>query len=105
MTTKQKTKYRSTKEWKEKRKQLLEDLDSTCQLCGKRYTGKSKRLLQVHHINTDSYGNEQDGDITLLCSSCHQYLERLYKVVRGKNSKPNKWYPIFNKLLSEFFDG
>ena len=103
MNSKEKTKYRQSKKWKEKRKDFIDKFDSTCQFCGKRYTGKSKRLLQIHHIDPSTYGREKDKDLVVLCSNCHRYLERLYKIVKGKTSLPNEWYSIFNKIIERFF--
>ena len=48
-------------------------------------------------------GSEKDEDLVLLCSNCHRYLERLYKIVNGKQSKPNEWYPVFEVILKSFF--
>jgi 5-methylcytosine-specific restriction endonuclease McrA len=73
MDAKSKRRYRQRKKWIEFRLARLEEADYRCYLCG----GKKKKGLQIHHIDPDTYGHERPEDVAVLCSSCHQELERL----------------------------
>lgn len=52
--------------WKEKREWILKVFEHKCQKCG------STESLQVHHINYNSLGNENQHDVTVLCKKCHK---------------------------------
>jgi len=64
--------YRS-KEWKEKREEILSD---TCAYCG------SKDKLCLHHLdetsykNIDVYKNISDENVITLCNLCHYHIHR-----------------------------
>ena len=60
--------YLRSEEWKEKRKQFLEDTNYECEECGKRAT-------QVHHLNYDCLGEEEREDVEVLCNDCHKDKE------------------------------
>jgi len=79
MTSKEKTKYRSTGEWKKFRNHLLTKHNSTCQICGIKKYGKQKRLLQVHHLDDCNYKDLKDEKFALICVSCHKNIERFLK--------------------------
>jgi len=73
MNSKEKNKYRSSKDWKVFRTKLLEENNYTCQVCGT----KKKKGLHIHHINESAYGKETFNDVVVLCSSCHKIIEWL----------------------------
>lgn len=79
MNGKEKNKYRTTKEWKDKRKQYLKEINYTCEICNTR----KKKGLHIHHINEDAYGHEKNEDIIGLCATCHKTIEWLLS--RTKN--------------------
>jgi len=88
MTSKEKTKFRTTKEWKEFRISMLEKTEKSCEMCGTRYSGKRTRMLQVHHHNPDQYTNLNPEYFSVLCSSCHKdTVERFVKKLCGKGSR------------------
>lgn len=79
MDGKEKTKYRNTKEWKKFRKELLEDADYKCQVCGIR----KKKKLQIHHLNEKAYGQETKESVVILCPTCHKIVEWLLSRTRN----------------------
>ena len=89
MTVKEKKNYRATKKWKLFRFSILEKYNFYCQLCNQKLKGKKSRRLHIHHIDPDTYGNENVEDVVLLCAACHQELERLI-------SKKIKGFSIFD---------
>ena len=61
-------KYLKSQEWKERRKEFLEESNYECEACGGTAT-------QVHHLNYDCLGEEEREDIEVLCKSCHEDKE------------------------------
>lgn len=86
--------YLQTSEWKEKRGQVLERASHRCQLC------YSPDDLNVHHRTYKRRGNEDLGDLTVLCKVCHErfhdrmpidlYQARLIESVYGNANIPYK---------------
>jgi hypothetical protein len=58
-------KYLKSHSWKMKRRTVLGRANHRCQLCDTRFR------LEVHHRTYKRLGNERDGDLIVLCSSCH----------------------------------
>ena len=67
--------YLKSNRWKERRYAALERAKFRCQFekCGE------KRYLSVHHKNYDRLGNEDPGDLIVLCSGHHWYADKLRK--------------------------
>jgi 5-methylcytosine-specific restriction endonuclease McrA len=65
--------YISSDEWKEKSKHAKEKAEWKCQLCNKSGTNKT---LHTHHRTYENLGNEKDGDLIVLCQSCHEKFHR-----------------------------
>lgn len=102
ITSKDKTKFRSSREWKEFRQSLLEERGCSCELCGTRYSGKRKRYLQVHHLDPENYKDLSPDKFVLLCSSCHEMVERISKKILSKNtelSNKSKWIILLENYL------
>lgn len=57
--------YLRSEKWKAKRQEALEGADHRCQVCN------SPHELEVHHRTYEHWGNEQPGDLTVLCRTCH----------------------------------
>lgn len=96
MTTKEKSKYRTTKKWKEFRLERIKDARNACQVCGIVKKGKATRYLQLHHLNPNAYGKETTDDVIVLCAGCHDVIERL--VVR-KQFDINTFLNAFAKVF------
>ena len=58
--------YLKTRHWKDFRKLALDHHGSKCNRC------ESVSRLQVHHKTYANLGNEQLGDVEILCKSCHR---------------------------------
>ena len=57
--------YLQSKEWKQKRSEVLFRDGHCCQLCG------DEENLRVHHLTYNRVGNEALFDLVTLCSHCH----------------------------------
>lgn len=60
--------YLRSPEWREKRKEFLEDENYECEICGEKAT-------QVHHLNYDCLGEEEREDVEVCCGNCHEDKE------------------------------
>lgn len=79
MNSNEKIKYRNSKKWKDFRRKLLVSCNYTCQICGIQKRGKKSRYLQIHHINPESYGEESEDDVVVICSADHELIEKLLR--------------------------
>jgi len=58
--------YLMSDDWRERRKELMEDAGGVCADCGDKAT-------QLHHENYDNLGSEElDIDVVALCTNCHK---------------------------------
>lgn len=98
--------YLKTPEWAEKRKQALERDNYRCRTCN------SAEHLHVHHRTYARRGNEDRGDLTTLCKSCHEHfhekidqeslMERTYEkpyVPKSKDERSIQWEEYLVGLL------
>ena len=73
-----KTEYRqyiASPEWQEKRKVALLVADNRCEACEiPRWLASIAydQDLHVHHLHYQNVGNEQTGDLQVLCRRCHE---------------------------------
>ena len=58
--------YIESEEWKAKRDDAVRSAGHRCQICNR------KGILNAHHRTYKNLGNEQPGDLTVLCRRCHQ---------------------------------
>jgi hypothetical protein len=58
--------YLQTPEWQERRKVMLKLAGYRCRVCN------ADKLLHVHHRTYERRGNEQPGDLIVLCDGCHK---------------------------------
>jgi len=60
--------YLQSEDWKERRKEMMEEADWTCENC-------SEKAIQLHHLNYNNLGNEILGDdVIALCKECHDEI-------------------------------
>ncbi len=91
LSSKEKTKYRRSVQFKAIRKQLLEKADNRCQCCSVK---KSKKNLQCHHIDETKYReNDEINYVIVLCSECHSFIEKKIRVIKNKKN------PVPDSLL------
>lgn len=77
MNSREKTKFRNSKEWHNFRQSIIESRGSRCECCGRILpSGK----LQLHHIKPENYTDLNPDNFALLCSYCHEDVERLSKM-------------------------
>jgi hypothetical protein len=107
MTSQEKTKYRSQKDWKLYRKEQIDAVDGYCQCCGIKKSGTARRNLQIHHIQPQHYGNERNhpGCTVVLCALCHQFAEQKYKVRNNKKNIETPLTPAIDTILAGLFGG
>lgn len=65
MSEREGPKYMQSAKWQAKREAAIVAADHRCQVCN------SPHELQAHHRTYERWGNEQPGDITVLCRTCH----------------------------------
>ena len=63
--------YLQTKEWYDKRNQVLKFSDYKCNRC------EETENLQVHHLNYNSIGDESMNDLEVVCKSCHKGIHKI----------------------------
>ena len=60
--------YLKSADWKERRKELMEEAGHVCSSCGAKAT-------QLHHLNYYNLGEEVlDQDVVALCKDCHDEI-------------------------------
>lgn len=59
-------KYLNSSEWHQRANEEKEKANYRCDICG-----HEDRNLHVHHRNYKRLGNEQPGDLIVLCPGCH----------------------------------
>jgi 5-methylcytosine-specific restriction endonuclease McrA len=57
--------YLTTHHWKEVARVTKDRAGHRCQLCN------SERNLEAHHRTYERLGREDEGDVTVLCNTCH----------------------------------
>jgi hypothetical protein len=60
--------YLASREWRVKRKEVIERQNGICQRCG------SRPIENVHHITYENLGREDPDDLIGVCLPCHEYL-------------------------------
>lgn len=96
-----KKKIRSRKKWKTFRKKIMDEKCNTCELCGTKYIGKRKKMLNLHHINDSiqSYDDTNTDNYRLLCSDCHDLVEKML-IKLDKKTVPDNLEYLWVLLLS-----
>jgi 5-methylcytosine-specific restriction endonuclease McrA len=69
--------YLQTGDWKYRRERALKRAKFSCQVC----SGKGE--LHVHHRTYVRRGNEAEGDLIVLCATCHQLFHENGKLADG----------------------
>ena len=60
--------YLQSDDWKERRKELMEEANGECSECGDKAT-------ELHHLNYNKLGYEElDEDVVALCNECHKEM-------------------------------
>jgi hypothetical protein len=75
MTKTEYAQYIQSEWWQQRRKQAIAAADNECQRCWlPRWLASLvyDQDLHVHHLNYQNLGNEQPGDLKVLCRRCHE---------------------------------
>ena len=100
-----KTLFRQGQQWKDFRALMIHINHAHCELCGCHYTGKRVRQLQVHHLDPDNYYLLNPASFSVLCSSCHDMIERFVTMIKGKNwvlpINYREWWALVGLHLSK----
>ena len=100
-----KTLFRQSMAWKNFRQAMIELNNATCEMCGMRYTASKHHLLQVHHLEPAFYELLDSAKFSVLCSSCHDLVERFVTRVNGGQFAPpeniREWDTLIGSHLSE----
>ena len=62
--------------------------DNECQMCHQKIEGRDRK---VHHLSYDRIGNELPGDVTLLCSKCHDKIHGYTETKKKSLKNIQKW--------------
>lgn len=95
LNQKDKSKFRSSTEWKDFRLQKIEESENKCDCCGRYF--KSPKL-HCHHKNLDRTKYTDISDKThfsVLCTLCHGTLHSFHGLATSKKS------PTTNNLIIE----
>lgn len=92
MNSKEKRKFRQSKEWKEFRQKIINNRGRRCECCGG-YCSKP----QLHHIDESDYTNLDPKKFVLLCSLCHKQISRL------ERAKRENWEKLFNQEFINYY--
>lgn len=63
--------YLQSRHWRKRRNRSLVLANFRCEECS------YNRNLQVHHLTYKNLGNENDGDLEVLCRKCHRKVHHL----------------------------
>lgn len=63
--------YLNSRLWKRVKAKAIEEAGAKCEICGKR------GWLHVHHIHYNSFENEDNNDLAVLCPNCHDNIHYL----------------------------
>lgn len=63
--------YLESKHWATVRDEALRVAGYSCQLCN---IDDQEAVLDVHHRTYERLGNEDIGDLTVLCRDCHRHF-------------------------------
>lgn len=99
MKTKDKVKFRQSKEWKEYRQSIIKERGPYCECCGMKH-----KKLSLHHKDLDptNYTNLSNPQKhVLLCSKCHSFLHHCYTQTFKKLSNQNN--PDLVNIFLPFF--
>ena len=93
--------YLASREWRAKRKEVIELADGICKRCA------SRPIENVHHITYANIGQESLSDLLGVCRPCHEYLaaernddpalEIIHRIIEKDGLFPAKVWPGMTK--------
>ena len=93
--------YIDSRPWQRLRVRILKRDRNQCTKCGR------KHELDVHHLNYDQLGQEQEEDVVTLCRRCHRdehyyadYIEPTEKMLAKQRWVTEEEYQIEKMVLA-----
>lgn len=74
--------YLSSKTWKDKRDRIIKKR-KVCKSC------HDNKDLELHHLSYKNIFDEPDGDLMLLCKTCHNQVHEYHKQNKNKSLRQN----------------
>lgn len=102
MTNQERTRFRGRVKWKRFREKQMSEQNYCCEMCGTRYYGRRKRILNVHHLDPANYDDLQEYKFKVLCTTCHDIVENFVMKLSGKNRVNIKNLEKWMNLLMEY---
>lgn len=99
MTSKEKIKFRNTKQWKKFRSDMIILKKYRCELCGTYYVGKRRKLLNLHHLDEENYTDLNPKKFKVLCSVCHRDIVEKMQERFIQNTVPENLYDEWKNLF------
>jgi len=92
--------YIRSDEWKKKAEEAKAKAGNRCQFCNR---SRVEIQLEAHHRTYEHLGNEQPGDITVLCRNCHQTQHEGNKKIENLAKKCQKCGKSFTPTKSSYY--
>ena len=93
-------KYIRSEEWRVKAEEAKALAGNRCQFCNR---SRGEIQLEAHHRTYERLGNEQPGDITVLCRNCHQTQHEGNKKIENAAKKCQKCGKSFTPTKSSYY--
>lgn len=94
MTSKEKTKYRSTKEWKDWRKYMKEVQGGKCYITG----SMLRKTSQLHHLDPKHYDLLEQERFVFLLTSIHDAIHTIYRYYRNDKKVLDRITEILERM-------
>jgi hypothetical protein len=65
--------YMNSARWAWRREEEISRANGRCERCG---ADEADVTLQVHHLTYEHLGNEEPGELQVLCVACHEIADR-----------------------------
>jgi 5-methylcytosine-specific restriction endonuclease McrA len=75
LTSREKTEYRKSRHWRERRAAVIERDGKRCAFCVCKITGK----VHVHHVTEDDYCADGIENLVVMCPACHSYISKKFE--------------------------
>jgi len=92
--------YIQSKEWRERAEKAKADAGYRCQVCN---ASKHEQRLDAHHRTYANLGNEQPGDITVLCGICHELFSTNGQLSNVKKIKEAEFEEVLVNFWKRMF--
>ena len=91
ISQKEKSRFRSSSDWKDFRLQMLDECKGICGLCHRNIPSSK---LNLHHkdTNSENYTNiSNKAHFIMLCSCCHDAAHSFHTILKNPKNKNKNW--------------